>query len=188
MKLLSREGLAFANDGYAILTIEVCALNRTVVLARNAHVGPVNVSGFNIDNDAVWDSSSADNDFSIRPIGVSRMNPAAACFKEKQAANSVFAARRARCPGRLSLSNVVHHPFLKLPKPDISKTLHFPGSRALERFAEEHAAARGRGGDQRITVAQFVADERTASRSDGVSDDARRTNARAAGQHSADEK
>ena len=52
----------------------------------------------------------------------------------------------------------------------------------LERLAEEHTAACGRGGDQRITVAQFVADERTARRSDGVSDDARRTNARAARQ------
>ena len=57
----------------------------------------------------------------------------------------------------------------------------------LERLAEEHTAACGRGGDQRITVAKFVADECTASRSDGVSDDARRTNARAARQQSANE-
>ena len=58
----------------------------------------------------------------------------------------------------------------------------------LERLAQEHAAACGRGGDQRITVAQFVADECTASRSDGVADDARRANARAARQHCANEK
>ena len=87
MELLRRECLAFANNGYAILTVEINALDRTIVLARNAHVGPVNVSGFKIDDDAIWDSSSADNDFSIRPIGVSRMNPAAACFEEKQSAS-----------------------------------------------------------------------------------------------------
>src|SRR6266446_10981480 len=82
MELLWRECLAFANDGYAILTVEIGALDRTVVLVRHAHVGPVNVSGFKIDDDAIRGSSTADNDFSIRPIGVSRMNPAAACFKK----------------------------------------------------------------------------------------------------------
>src|ERR1700730_6652298 len=58
----------------------------------------------------------------------------------------------------------------------------------LERLAQEHTAASGRSGDQRIAVAEFVADECTARCSDGVSDDARRTNARAARQHRADEK
>jgi hypothetical protein len=40
------------------------------------------VSGFKIDDDAIRDSGSADNDFSIGSIGISRMNPAAACFKK----------------------------------------------------------------------------------------------------------
>src|SRR5260370_824772 len=88
MELLRRECLAFANDGYTILAIEIGALDRTIVLARNAHVGPVNVSGFNIDDHAIRDSSSADNDFSVRSIGISRMNPAATCFKKEQATNS----------------------------------------------------------------------------------------------------
>src|SRR5213594_1032570 len=92
MELLRRECPAFADDGYAILAVEISALDRTVVLVRNAHVGPVNVSGFKIDDDAIRDSSSADNNFSVRSVGVSRMNPAAACFEEKQSANSVFAA------------------------------------------------------------------------------------------------
>src|SRR6185369_1486878 len=92
MELLRRECLAFANDGYAILAIEIDALKRTIVLARNAHVGPVNVSGFNIDDDAVRHSASANDDFSVRPVGISRMNLAAACFEEKQSANRCFAA------------------------------------------------------------------------------------------------
>jgi len=53
MKLLWRECLAFANDGYAILAIEISALDRTIVLVGHAHVGPVDVSGFNIDDDAI---------------------------------------------------------------------------------------------------------------------------------------
>ena len=57
MELLRRECLAFANDGYAILTVEIGALDRTIVPVRNAHVGPVNVSGFKIDDDAIRDSS-----------------------------------------------------------------------------------------------------------------------------------
>jgi hypothetical protein len=73
---------AFGQGLNTILTVEIDALDRTIVLARNAHVGPVNVSGFNIDDDAVRDSSSADNDFWVRPVGVSRMNTAAACFKK----------------------------------------------------------------------------------------------------------
>src|SRR3954469_7596665 len=92
MELLRRECLAFANDGYAILTVEIDALDGAVVLARNAHVGPVNVCGFKIDDDAIWHSGSAEDDFSVRPIGVSRINPAAACFEEEQAASRCFAA------------------------------------------------------------------------------------------------
>src|SRR6266478_5396970 len=100
VELLRRERLAFANNGYAILAIEIDALDRTIVLARNAHVGPVNVSGFKIDDDAIRDSSSGDNDFRIRSIGVSRMNPAAACFKKEQSADRLC-ARWARWFGSL---------------------------------------------------------------------------------------
>ena len=82
MQLLRRECSAFGNNCYAIPTVEIDALDRAIVLAGNAHVGPVNVTGFNIDNDAIRDSASDDNDFSIRPVGVGRMNPAGACFKK----------------------------------------------------------------------------------------------------------
>src|SRR6266487_2177171 len=89
MELLRSERFTLSDDGYTILAVEIGALDGTIVLARNAHVGPVNVSGFNIDNHAIWHSASAENDFSIRPIGVSRMNPAAACFEKEQATNSL---------------------------------------------------------------------------------------------------
>src|SRR6266700_3109763 len=66
MKLLRSERFTLSDDGYTILTVEISAFDRTVVLARNAHVGPVNVSGFNIDDDAVRNPRSVDDDFSIR--------------------------------------------------------------------------------------------------------------------------
>ncbi len=83
MQLLGREGFPFTNDGYPILTIEIGAFDRAVVATRNSHVRPVNVSRLNIDNDAVRNSTPGYDDFSVRAIGVSRMNPAAACFEKK---------------------------------------------------------------------------------------------------------
>ena len=58
MELLRRERLAFANDGYAILTIEISAFDRTVVAIGNAHVGPVDVSSLKMDNHAVRNPTS----------------------------------------------------------------------------------------------------------------------------------
>ena len=59
---------------------------------------------------------------------------------------------------------------------------------SLERLAQKHAASRRRSGDQRITFAEFATDQRAASCADGVPDNARRTNARAAREHRAREK
>ncbi len=126
MELLWRECLAFANDGYAILTAEIGALDRTVVLVRNAHVSPVNVTGVTIDNDPVGNSTASDNDFSVRPVGVSRMNPAAASFQEKQAPG----CRGRRCAVWFgNFGNTFHalisYFFLKLSQDDILETLSF---------------------------------------------------------------
>src|SRR5882724_3394248 len=122
MELLRRECPAFANDGCAILTVEIGTLDRTVVLVRHAHVGPVNVSGFKIDDDAIRDSSTADNDFAIRAVGVSRMNPAATCFEKEQATNSPV---RGCAFGFGNFCNRFHvlisYPFLKFSKLDISE-------------------------------------------------------------------
>ena len=121
MELLRRECLAFTDDGYAILTVEISALDRTVVLIRNAHVGPVNVSGFNIDNDSIWNSTSADNDFSIRPVGVSRMNPAAASFEKEQAP----CCRGRRCAVRFGNFGNTFHAFDFLFLSQVFEGRHF---------------------------------------------------------------
>ncbi len=82
MELLRRKRAALRNNSFAILTVEINALDRAIVLGGNTHVGPVNVTGLNIDNDSIRDSTSGDNDFSVRSVGVSRMNQAAACFEK----------------------------------------------------------------------------------------------------------
>src|ERR1700688_1637746 len=48
MKLLRRERAAFGNDDGAIPSIEVSALDRAVVATGDAHVGPVDMTGFGI--------------------------------------------------------------------------------------------------------------------------------------------
>jgi hypothetical protein len=70
-------------NSYTVLTIEVSAFDGSIVFGGNAHVGPVNVTRLDIDNDSIRNSTSGDNDFSVRPVGVSRMNPTAACFQEE---------------------------------------------------------------------------------------------------------
>ncbi len=57
----------------------------------------------------------------------------------------------------------------------------------LERLAQKHAASSAGSSDQRITVAKFVADQCTTSGADRVTDNARRTNARATRKHCARE-
>ena len=83
MELLRCKCRALIDNGYTILTVEIRALNGTIVPVGNAHVGPVNVSGVNIDNDSIRNSATSNNDFSVGPVGVSRMNSAAACFEKK---------------------------------------------------------------------------------------------------------
>src|SRR5438128_9751135 len=123
MQLLGREGFPFTNDGYSILTIEIGAFDRAVVATRNSHVGPVNVSRLNIDNDAVRNSAPGNNDFSVRPVGVSQMNPASARFEEEQAANRFVAARCAVWFGNFgnTFHALIPYFFLKFSNIDISE-------------------------------------------------------------------
>jgi hypothetical protein len=53
MELLRRECAAGCDDEPAIAAIEVGAFDRAVVPAGNAHVGPVDVTRFHVDDDPV---------------------------------------------------------------------------------------------------------------------------------------
>jgi hypothetical protein len=108
VELLRRKRIAFSNDGCAILTIEIHALDRTIVLVGNAHVGPVKVTRLKIDSYAVRSSAAVDDDFAVRAVGVYRNNPAAdTCVEEEQAGDCLFAAS-ALWFGNLSLGCVCH--------------------------------------------------------------------------------
>src|SRR4029077_5631785 len=58
MELLWGERAAFPNDEPAVLSVDVGALVLTVVLGRNAHVGPVDMTCFDVHGDAVRVSGS----------------------------------------------------------------------------------------------------------------------------------
>ena len=50
--------------------IEVSAFDGSIVPSGNAHVRPVDVSGLNVDDEAIGNSASCDDDLSIRAVGI----------------------------------------------------------------------------------------------------------------------
>src|SRR5262249_51750672 len=65
MELLWRECAAGGDDEPAIASIEVGALDGAVVAAGNAHIGPVDVPRFHVDDDAVGVRTIRRNDAAI---------------------------------------------------------------------------------------------------------------------------
>ena len=65
MELLRRERAAGCNDEPAVLAVEVGALDRAIVRAGNAHIGPVDVTGCDIDDDAVGMRAVGRDDLAI---------------------------------------------------------------------------------------------------------------------------
>src|SRR5262249_35640422 len=74
LQLLRGEGAAFGHDRPAIRAVEIGALDRAVVAARHAHIGPVDVSAFRIHRDTVW----------IPAAGHERLRAAGAIRTERQ--------------------------------------------------------------------------------------------------------
>src|SRR5262249_4276362 len=86
MELFRRERSAFGHNRHAIATVEVGALYRTIVPARNAHVGPIDVASLSVNAHAVGPSAIGDKDFFVRAVGIYGEDPAAAQFKDDEAA------------------------------------------------------------------------------------------------------
>ena len=61
--LLGRVGLALCDDRLAVPSVEIRALNQAVVKVWDAHVGPVDVTGFHIDDDPVGQMAFRHNGF-----------------------------------------------------------------------------------------------------------------------------
>ncbi len=53
MELLWREGAALGDYRFAILSVEICAFDGSLIQIRNAHVGPEDVTMFNVDDNAI---------------------------------------------------------------------------------------------------------------------------------------
>ena len=76
----------------AIPPVEVSAFDGAVVPVGNAHVGPVDMPGFDVHRNAVGEPALGDDDLAIRAVRVHREHPVAAGFEKEQPAD--------RRPGR----------------------------------------------------------------------------------------
>ncbi len=70
MELLWREGAAAWNDRLAIVTVEVGALDGSVIQLENTHVGPVDVTSFNVHHDAIGEMAISYDDFFVGTVGI----------------------------------------------------------------------------------------------------------------------
>ena len=57
----------------------------------NAHVGPVDMTGSDIDRDAIRELTIGDNDLVVRAIRIYRVNSIATQFQEEQSAGAADA-------------------------------------------------------------------------------------------------
>ena len=74
--LLRRMSVPLWDDDLAILAVDVGALDRAIVHARDTHVGPVDVTGFGIHHDAIGKSAIGHDRLFVGPVRVHRMNAA----------------------------------------------------------------------------------------------------------------
>jgi hypothetical protein len=86
LELLGRERAPLRNDDLAILPVEVGAFDGAVVPVGNAHVGPVDVPGFDVNRDAVGEPALGDDDLAVGAVRFQRQHPVAAGFENEQAA------------------------------------------------------------------------------------------------------
>ena len=81
-------GAAWRDDDLAIPSIEVGALDRTVVERGNAHVGPVDVASLDIHGDAVGEMAIGDDGLAVGTIGIHGVNAVSTQFENEQSARA----------------------------------------------------------------------------------------------------
>ena len=93
LDLLRRERDARRNDDPAILSVEIGALDGAIVCAgTGAHVGPVDMAGFDIDHDAIRKMTIGDDDLPVGAVRAHRVNTTTTQLENEQSANRAFAA------------------------------------------------------------------------------------------------
>ena len=77
LQLLGRERATRGNDDPAIPSVNVGALDGAIIRGgTGAHVGPVDMAGFDIDNDAIGKTTIGDNDLAVGAIRAHRLDTA----------------------------------------------------------------------------------------------------------------
>src|SRR5262249_47817408 len=84
---------------FVVPTVEVGALDRTVVERGHAHVGPIDVTGLDIHGDAVGQATIGDDGLAVGAIGIHRVNAASAQLENEQSARAGDAQRVLRFGG-----------------------------------------------------------------------------------------
>src|SRR6516225_9748123 len=91
MDLLGRVCDALRDDDSAVSAVDIGALDRAVVQIGNAHVGPVDMTGSDIDRDAIREPAIGDNDLVVRAVRIHRVNSVATQFQENSRPERVTA-------------------------------------------------------------------------------------------------
>jgi len=85
LELLGREDAAWGNDGDHVLAIEIRPENGAIIFLGIAHVGPVDISGGNINHNSVRKLPAlVDDDFQIGTVRVCGEYTSAPHIQEKE--------------------------------------------------------------------------------------------------------
>src|SRR5271169_6223204 len=88
MHLLRSVRAADRDDGPAIASVEIGALDRAVIgRDTETHVGPVEMAGLDVDRDAVRETTVGDDDLPLGAVGPHRVDAAGAHLEDEQTAD-----------------------------------------------------------------------------------------------------
>src|SRR6266567_2879695 len=95
--LLWSVGVSLRDDCLAILAVDVGALDRPVIQARDSHVGPVDMASLGIDDDAVRQMAIRHDGLAVGTVRIHGVNAAGVQLKNKETRHRAF---RYSAPGR----------------------------------------------------------------------------------------
>src|ERR1700730_1294435 len=85
--LLRSVGGSLCDDRLAVLAVDIGALDGPVIQVWDAHVGPVDVAGINIDDDAIRQMAIRHDDLTVGTVRIHGVNAAGVQLKHKETRN-----------------------------------------------------------------------------------------------------
>src|SRR5882724_9237579 len=82
--LLRSVGVSLCDDRFTVLAVDVGALDGPVIQVRDAHVGPVDMAGLSIDDDAVRQMAIRHNGLAVGTVRIHGMNAAGVNLEDKE--------------------------------------------------------------------------------------------------------